>query len=1310
MNQDVGLRVGVWRIRTLEELCLRSLMRGLLQEDRWAILQQLNGAPTYALEGLWARAAESDRLCDAVLEGLCGDGSEIESLELGRIPLGVTEHGLQRGLKSLPERCSSVRLGWPSHFGVSATEWLARALVARSQKRGSSSKPTPLERIEIRAAGLGGLQGGVVPSTWSRVFGNSLQVCSEMSGEESSFDKDDHAPTTATATASSSVIAVAPSGKNDQLRSRLLGRAKAAAFADWASLRNVNDGQIKSLLRAAGGSLQAFCIAGASQAEGLFADALRDGTQNLHELRFRDAPNVSDTAAAALVQAVAQSVQAIDFSRTGAGPAVMRQLCSCFFLQRLNLDGCSAIRDDSMDYLLDSAQQLRELSLRRCNGLTAAGLWQAVATKGLALQRLRCDLRRSATLLYDPHGVASSCISEPSVHSLNLSHTGTLHGYYPDESAQDNSTFGQCSAFSAEQDNDDEALNIAPFDSPFRGKYLESLKVMLVGLKDSDCRRKWLEALVCVVPYTLKEFEVRGDHYEGLEVPPPPASRAVLDALRAQTKVTSLSLALHEPEALFRQDLLPFVSVVGAVVSTQLTSLNVSCRGLTASHLQLLFPKGRSSTLRRLGLVSDRKPRRRTSSGGNTSIQNMDEIDCQVDAPWLEEARLEGIALGGRLILKRCPRLSILALRRCELLALDTPFRESAPVLSELSVLESQCQEVPRGPPGFVSSLRRLAVCDDVFFLHSYAASRSSVLRSLALDESESGSHQMTTGPETLGSALLARASARQVIAKGLEPALSVFDGLVGLELLGVRDLTTKHVTAIATACTALRRLRLIKCKHIKGCLCSDAGYADPEVTIASHPNSALDDTLLEPTVLDKLTSPRATTRQVSAEESFAAFWEDDLQFELDEGISTGTTSVPPRGVRFDTNPPPERETPRRRRRSSASVTTTSGASRSSPVGSPPLPQRTVPRTARKERYDTVLQCVVGSSESGPIADVMRSLADSRSPEYREYAKLAALLPREKRDHTPACVRYLAGLPCSRCDLPHLELPAKKAKKLRPLFELITDIDTFRAQKDACNHQIQSWPPPTNRLRGSSTSPMYRRGGNFVSPVSTTIPRDNAGYSSDDSNNAGLDVYGSSYGSTTNINDDLKLDDESEPLLFPRLEALEIERCDAIDSLRLEAPALLALVAARCEKLHSLDLRCPRLTHLDLHRNPRLAVLPLHSKSLKKLKVANLAQTDLPETKLHKLVDHCRFLTYLNVYAVLDSTYSTNILGNCSMSGSIDSSVGSSRQNKRSSGSHQKADPKRTKRKTMAGLDKLKAGRPDLELVRTRKEHEHPVS
>ena len=73
--------------------------------------------------------------------------SLLDAVELGRVPLGVTERGLRRGLRALPPATQSIRVGWPAHFGP--CDWLVQALYSRS-KDGA----TPLLKLELRAAGL----------------------------------------------------------------------------------------------------------------------------------------------------------------------------------------------------------------------------------------------------------------------------------------------------------------------------------------------------------------------------------------------------------------------------------------------------------------------------------------------------------------------------------------------------------------------------------------------------------------------------------------------------------------------------------------------------------------------------------------------------------------------------------------------------------------------------------------------------------------------------------------------------------------------------------------------------------------------------------------------------------------------------------------------------------------------------------------------------------------------------------------------------------------------------------------------------
>ena len=240
-----------------------------------------------------------------------------------------TGHGGSRCARcesALPPATQSIRVGWPAHFGP--CDWLVQALYSRS-KDGA----TPLLKLELRAAGLGGGQGGVVPTHWTRT------------GQQDAAEE-------------------RPAPKPS---SALLGRARAAAHSEEACLLHVTDGAIKSMLRSAAtdqGGLEVLSIAGAREAEGRFADALRDHTA-LKDLRFRDAPLVSDDAAAALVEACASTLEAADVSRTAAGPRCAQALSGCALLRRCAVDGCDLFDDDALDTLLASSA-LEELSCRRC--------------------------------------------------------------------------------------------------------------------------------------------------------------------------------------------------------------------------------------------------------------------------------------------------------------------------------------------------------------------------------------------------------------------------------------------------------------------------------------------------------------------------------------------------------------------------------------------------------------------------------------------------------------------------------------------------------------------------------------------------------------------------------------------------------------------------------------------------------------------------------------------------------------------------------------------------------------------------------
>ena len=139
------------------------------------------------------------------------------------------------------------------------------------------------------------------------------------------------------------------------------------------------------------GGLEVLSIAGAREAEGRFADALRDHTA-LKDLRFRDAPLVSDDGGGAR--------RGLRVDAGGRGrvadqrrPRCAQALSGCALLRRCAVDGCDLFDDDALDTLLASSA-LEELSCRRCPKLAAGACWRSCATLGIHLRRLRCDLRR----------------------------------------------------------------------------------------------------------------------------------------------------------------------------------------------------------------------------------------------------------------------------------------------------------------------------------------------------------------------------------------------------------------------------------------------------------------------------------------------------------------------------------------------------------------------------------------------------------------------------------------------------------------------------------------------------------------------------------------------------------------------------------------------------------------------------------------------------------------------------------------------------------------------------------------------------
>lgn len=1127
-----------WRIRDLQELCARRVVACLSQGDA-TLGEQLQYLPPAALEGLWAFAAETDRLTDALVRAALNRESLLDAVELGRVPLGVTERGLRRGLRALPPTCESIRVGWPAHFGP--PDWLVQALYARSREG-----TTPLVKLELRAAGLGGGQGGVVPTHWTRT------------GSEPTAERPDVRPSSA-----------------------LLGRARAAAHSEEARLLGVADGAIKSMLRSsqcAQGGLEVLSIAGAREAEGRFADALRTCAPRLRDLRFRDAPLVGDDAAAALIEACASTLEAADVSRTGAGPRCAGALAACVSLRRCAVDGCDLFGDDALDTLLNSAQ-LEELSCRRCPKLTAGACWRSCATLGVHLRRLRCDLRRGGV----------SRMRARRVQALRLL-------------ASDASDSEESLDAAAASTSDD----LPPFDAAWRGTSLAFLSCALVGFEQASVRDVWLQALLAKLPASLVDLDVRGS-WDGAVRPLAASLEHVQSLLPHLERLGGIQVAhvvVRAPEAA------KFAS---------LKAVDIACAALTAADVDSVL-----STLHTLQTAS-LKATTATAAG-----------DAGLKALQLETLDLEGLRFG-TLLLDRLPKLRVLRLTRCAVQKIGV---KRAPQLNELAF--QSCAGAFCGPRGIDSAaperlraLRRLRAPSDSFA--AAFARTGTALKSLTMEESMVSVNEdhENTARATLGGVLRARAATRAAYL-GLEaPHL---DGLVSLELLRARDFTGKHFAALPLACPALRRLRLVACANCRGALASDTQLPPPTAASDRRLSATSDGHFGEMTpVKDDDDS------------------DDDLFAMDDERPERNPSTTPGRRLAFDEgtrSPSPRRRAP-----------SLEGEDAVPPRRRSPSPARAMPPRRNKpkggERFDALLQCwVCGHTGEGRTPSVLRSLAQPRSAEYRRFRKIAAGIPVDKRTGLPVCARFLAGR-CVRgnCEFAHQNGGNKK--RVRALLDLLDEVDSYR--------QGDWWAAPDQcESDDNSTDGLSRSPPSSSSPASSS-PR-------------------------SHVHD---FGGRARPALrFENLEALELDGCRHVDQLMLDGPRLLALALPRCDGLSVLNVVAPRATHLDCSGCTRLRRFPLPPGCLPMVAVASLAHCQrLDAPFLSSFVDHCRHLTHLNVYGAALAER--------------EASHGSRVGYKKSKGAGtMQGDPTRVKRSTRAGLCKLTAGRPHLEVVKTRKEHE----
>ncbi|KAH8087721.1 hypothetical protein JL720_7041 [Aureococcus anophagefferens] len=581
-----------WRIRDLQEMCARRVVACISQDAEGSSLlaQQLCFAPASVLEGLWAYAAESDRLSDALARARSRRARRSARSSSGpcrrRHRAGVTE-----GVRALPALCGRVVVGWPSHFGATLARWLTRALHERERGAGGDGDRGP--------RGLGGGQGGVVPATWSRLFGGpSARDDDDVDRGGGGFG-DDVAPRSAPAVRR--------------------GRSRTAPAADVG--------------------LVAFKVSG--EAEGRFADALATCAPTLRELRFRDAPAVSDGAAAAPRRRRDGRASTL---RHGRGPAADAAR-GCARLTRLNVDGCAHFGDEALGGVLGGCPGLRDLSCRRCARRGRANMVRA-ATSGLALASVRVDLRRPA-----PRAAPAARRDA----ALALLAADDDFGDDGDDATTDDAY----DAADVELALAESLADLAPFDAPFRGSHLRSLRVALVGHARREVRDDWLAALVAKVPASVSEFEARGGWGADLPAASAPALGDVA-ALGALPRLQHVSVTCGDPRVL---DAAP-----------KLRTLNLASPSLAAAHVALAL-----RTLEATLKTASSRARRRPAATATTTT-----ACC---GPRLESLHVSH-AVFGEVLLERCHQLVALSLDRCVVkrLACAAPDRRPhCPVLAELT-------------------------------------------------------------------------------------------------------------------------------------------------------------------------------------------------------------------------------------------------------------------------------------------------------------------------------------------------------------------------------------------------------------------------------------------------------------------------------------------------------------------------------------------------------------------------------------------------------------------------------------------------
>uniref|UniRef100_A0A7S4J1Q1 RanBP2-type domain-containing protein n=1 Tax=Odontella aurita TaxID=265563 RepID=A0A7S4J1Q1_9STRA len=343
---------------------------------------------------------------------------------------------------------------------------------------------------------------------------------------------------------------------------------------------------------------------------------------------------------------------------------------------------------------------------------------------------------------------------------------------------------------------------------------------------------------------------------------------------------------------------------------------------------------------------------------------------------------------------------------------------------------------------------------------------------------------------------------------------------------------------------------------------------------------------------------------------------------------------------------------------------------------------------------------------------------------YRRLTSLAHKLPADPDSGIAICLRYLRGVcPYQKtrdgggaCRYAHFEVKSSQQKKFAPLLDYVCgkteEVAVGRRRSSKRRSQKHNYELATSlendygsygtedalQFMDSHMGNMRRgrkgnRGRRRKASMGNEDDHDSDGLSRSYGTDEGASDEGSSArgtsparsadgftlssspGDFTALNGNPTSSTLPSALNLQCLLSLELVKCPALTGACLHGPCLVRVSLHGCVKLNFLDLKAPQLTNLDVSECTCLHSLLLHSNSFRWLRVANLTGCkNLHEGFMSKLVNHCRGLRQLHIFGSGAAEKGRNIR-------------------------------ERQRIKTKATfLAKLTAGRPELEVVTTKKE------